>query len=96
MAKTVGVWVEQEVLDSLFDVWRLWDKIDSGALSSEVIPRTIAPGRHRYAGAQSAILKHRTSTGRTVAATHRIRDSDGKTLHWHPETIRVGGVTLYH
>ncbi len=96
MAKSLGVRVEQEVLDSLFHVWRLWDKIESGMLSSEVIPRTSASGRHQYAGGESAILRHRTPAGTTVAATHRIIDKNGAIVHWHPKTLRVGDVTLYH
>jgi len=94
MVRPPTVRLSQDELDRLFVALDIWNKINTGNLTSLLIP-----GRRRpswdYPPGDSDIVRHSNSFGLHVATTHRITLPDGSIPHWDSKDIRVGDVILY-
>lgn len=91
--KSTTVMVTEAEIEALFGALALWDKIDSGSLTSTLIPAKTGPSRG-YPGARSEYLKHWNEAGGQACTTHRIIDPSGDILHRCAHDVKAGEVTI--
>jgi len=84
--------VSSQVLDYLFDEFRIWPKIKDGRLTSTCL-KGIAS--HNWPNATSFIIKHSLPNGKHVVTTHCVKDDSGNVLHWDAKDIRLNDVRLW-
>jgi hypothetical protein len=83
--------VSHQDIHDLFERNGIWGQIESGQLTTEVLPRT-SPSTS-YINATSQMLKHRDASGLHVCTTHRIVDNvTQEALHWDEADIRLDGL----
>ena len=86
--------VTRELLDSLFDEFNIWGKIDDGRLTSESVAEKDAPSR-QWPNAMSRIIKHFMPDGKHIATTHCILNDEGHVFHWDAKDFRMYDVRLW-
>lgn len=86
--------ISKELLESLFDEFGLWSKMQDGRLISLPLPRKDVPS-HQWPGAISRIVKHSFPNGRHIATTHRIETPDGTILHEDAKDFHMQEVCLW-
>ncbi len=84
--------VSCEVLDSLFNEFDIWSKIDDGRLTSK--PVALAPSS-KWLNATSMIIKHFLPNGKHIATTHCVKDDKEHVLHRDAKDFRLHEVCLY-
>lgn len=82
--------VEPEIMAQLFSAFRLFERIESGELSTLV--RKEEPAREP--GWKKQILKHFDARGVHLCTTHRIIDDAGFTRHWDGACIYMGDFSV--
>jgi len=94
LARRPTALVTLDFLELLLTEFDLWRKIDDGRLTSEPVAERDAPS-HRFPGAVSRIIKHRTVTGTHVATTHLIDDDQGTVFHRDAKDFIMYEVRLF-
>ena len=85
--------VSRAILDSIFDEFSLFDKINDRRLMTKERNKTTATSP-RYPNCESKILKHFTGAGTHIATTHCITDQQGNVQHWHGKDFLMYEVRL--
>jgi hypothetical protein len=92
MHRIATVEVSKEELESMYVKYEIWEKINNGELTIYPLNPVTSTS---YLNCTSQMLLHFTLTGKHIATTHRIREKNGRVVHWDAHDIRIEGVCYW-